>query len=138
MAIRFDGKDVARCFFHASQSTEHVKVYGFKKQAGLLLVHDRGVYLMSTGLPGDKADKDDPCFVAYAEGCDPVKDENEWMVNARHLVGGDDFTEMIPLSEFIDPVVRGLSSGRYDLQFEMDEDSFTMNVVRRSTPCETQ
>jgi len=64
----------------------------------ILLVHDKGVYLMSNGEPGDPLDGKGEGFrryVAYAEGCNPTTDSG-WYDNSRYLVGGDDFGECLP------------------------------------------
>lgn len=54
----------------------------------LLLVHDHGVYIMSTAQPvGQRT-------IVYAEGCHPENDP-DWWETSRNLVGGDDFGEPI-------------------------------------------
>lgn len=74
----------------------------------LYLVHDDGIYLMSGAEETQKTDSPDPkkqerAYVAYAETCNPDKDEDFWD-NARYLVGGDDFAEPIPLKMFEDVI----------------------------------
>lgn len=91
---------------HAKASADHSPTYGRKPEAGLFLVHDQGIYLMSSGLPrlmadgtlGDEKSKG-PSMVAYAKDCHPIEDEDFWD-NARDLVGGDDFAELLPLRFF--------------------------------------
>lgn len=62
----------------------------------IILVHDQGVYLMSNGIPADLLDgKGDKRFVVYAKSCHPTRDAH-WHDNARALVGGDDFAEVLP------------------------------------------
>lgn len=61
----------------------------------LILVHDQGVYLLSNGDHGEGQTPSSTGLVAYAEGCDPVKDP-QWFDTARSLVGGDDFAEYLP------------------------------------------
>ncbi len=70
-----------------------------KKPALVLLVHDQGVYLMSSGLPRDIA-SDDTSYIVQAKGCDPDKDP-DWYETSRALVGGDDFGEHLPWAEEI-------------------------------------
>jgi hypothetical protein len=71
-----------------------------KVPAGLWLVGDLGVYLMSNGDPADKIKPDsDGLYVAYAEECDP-KLNDEWYENKVSIFGGDDDCEFLPLSFF--------------------------------------
>jgi len=71
-----------------------------KVPAGLWLVGDQGVYLMSNGCPGDKIKPDnDGLHVVYAEECDP-KLSDEWYENKVSIFGGDDGCEFLPLSFF--------------------------------------
>lgn len=62
--------------------------------AGLELVHDSGIYLMSNANEGE----DEP-GVAYALGYNPSVDPN-WYDDARSAVGGDDFSEGIDATAF--------------------------------------
>ena len=109
MAARlvFDAELVRKLADH-SRGREHPdSLYGeplpFKEY--LYLVHDHGVYLMSgakDNLP-NPAHEANPraskSLVAYAQGCDPDRDEDAWD-NSRDLVGGDDFGEPIGLDAF--------------------------------------
>lgn len=61
---------------------------------GLLFVHDRGIYLMSNGIPRDLDAVQSGSHVVYAQYCNPHEDE-DWYDNSRELVGGDDFAEVI-------------------------------------------
>lgn len=61
---------------------------------GLLFVHDRGIYLMSNGIPRDHDAVQSGSHVVYAQYCNPHEDE-DWYDNSRELVGGDDFAEVI-------------------------------------------
>lgn len=93
----FKPSEVRRCVEHAFASKKWSMGYEtstLEPQPGLLFVHDQGVYLMSNGDPRDT--DGDKAYVAYAEGCDPDKDEN-WWENSRALVGGDDFVEVLPI-----------------------------------------
>jgi hypothetical protein len=63
---------------------------------GLLFVHDRGVYLMSNGIPRDIDAAQSGSHVVYAQHCNPHDDE-DWYDNSREIVGGDDFAEVIRL-----------------------------------------
>lgn len=72
-----------------------------KVPAGLHLVKDRGIYLMSNGV-GVKADFEetedvkDGEYVSYAEGYGPQAPHDR----LRRAVGGDDFTQFLPLEWF--------------------------------------
>jgi hypothetical protein len=78
------------------------------KKPAVILVHDQGVYLMSNGEPRDTVKRKNPngtdgegAFVAYAKGCNPDKDKDDWYDNARDLVGGDDFGDHLEWAEAI-------------------------------------
>ena len=64
--------------------------------AHIILAHDRGIYLMSNGFPGDKRNKkcenESTYFAAYAQGCDPIKDPNWYETYGLT----DDFGEFLP------------------------------------------
>lgn len=53
----------------------------------LQLVGDQGVYLMSF--------KSKEKVIVYAEGCDPVKNEDTWWDTKRAIFGGDDGCDAI-------------------------------------------
>lgn len=61
---------------------------------GLLFVKDRGVYLMSNGIPRDLDAAQSGSHVVYAQYCNPHEDE-DWYDNSRDLVGGSDFADVI-------------------------------------------
>src|SRR5580704_12935319 len=62
--------------------------------AALVLVRDRGVYLLSNEQPRDLVEGE-RSFVAYAQGCDPYRDR-DWRSNSRDLAGDDDFSLTLP------------------------------------------
>lgn len=99
--LRFRRAEVERAVLHAEKSKRHIKVCGEKKGIpGLVLVHDDGVYLMSSGTPRDLVTDSlgrSRSFVAQAQGTDPKKD-SDWHERSSHLVGGDDFAEKLDLS----------------------------------------
>lgn len=61
--------------------------------AGLWLVKDDGIYLMSNAVAGRDG------HVAYAVGFNPTNNVGVWDA-AREVVGGDDFEEFLPASMF--------------------------------------
>jgi hypothetical protein len=88
---------VRELYDHASKCVHHRKSYEGEAEAGLWLVHDHGVYLMSSGIPHlEREDKPESSKVVYARFCNPNIDGESWET-ARRLVGGDDFAENIPL-----------------------------------------
>lgn len=78
-----------------SNNIDHSKI-----PAGLLLVKDQGVYLLSNGMPpllvreGEKRQ-----VVAYAKEANPTMCE-DWWEAGREIMGGDDCAESLPLSMF--------------------------------------
>jgi hypothetical protein len=89
--LKFDTAMILKHVAHARASAEHSPVYGSAPKAGLLLVKDDGIYLMSSGLPGMPG-------VVYADGFDPASPDS--YERAREAVGGDDFVELLPLEWF--------------------------------------
>ena len=82
------------CSTHISK--EHRSTYGKKPIPSLWLVHDDGVYLMSSAImaKGQKT-----ANLIYAEGCNPNIDE-DYYSTASTCVGGDDFADALPLDLF--------------------------------------
>jgi hypothetical protein len=74
-----------------------------KVPAGLVLVHDEGVYLMSNGLPELPQGQN----VVYAAGLGPRDDDSPFC----SIVGGDDFGECLP-AEMCELLAQG---GKYRL-----------------------
>ena len=99
-ACVFKTAEVKRCIEHALKSTDWKM--GWSKDApapALFFVHDEGVYLMSNGEPGDLKNRSElGLYAAYADGCDPDLNEDDWWDTSRALVGGDDFAEVIPVT----------------------------------------
>lgn len=93
----FKSDEVRRCVEHALNSTQWSMGWmeELRPVPGLFFVHDQGVYLMSNGEPRDVEGNNS--YVAYAEHCNPAVDA-EWWDNARELVGGDDFAEVLPVN----------------------------------------
>ena len=103
----FDGTAVLELLTHAKTASSHTSPYGLNPDsgAGLMLVKDDGIYLMSNGAPGlpgtDTAHK-----VVYARGYEalPATAKMEERITrydkTREAVGGDDFTELLPAKNF--------------------------------------
>lgn len=98
----------------------HAKVTG----EPILLVHDQGLYLMTSGLrvpDGSKA------VCAYALGCDPSDPSGQdgigWYDRARDICGGDDFAEQLSAADFAGLVREGAS-----LKIKFSETHLTMTA----------
>jgi len=123
--LKFYRAQVQKLIEHAEKSKKHRCGYGEKKgKPGLFLVHDDGIYLMSSGEPRlledpeTKDKKNARSFVAQAQGTDPKKDA-DWHGTARELVGGDDFAERLSLLTCKDWL--GKNAGRTFVELEFSE-----------------
>ena len=100
----FQAADVRRVVEHSLSAPEQRPIAYTKDKPptpAVIFVHDQGVYLMSNGEPRDITEGEHS-FVAYAEGCDPSKQEfDDWWDTSRALVGGDDFAETLPWADGI-------------------------------------
>lgn len=89
---------------HALAAQKHLPTFGEEKEPdpgpALHFVHDDGIYVMSNGDPRQLVGEGDKQHsrVAYAEGCDPKKND-DWWEESRAIVGGDDFVEKIPIDD---------------------------------------
>lgn len=73
---------------------------------GFWLVKDRGIYLLSNGVPLDKKSDDEMMNLCYANGCNPSVN-SDWYHAARAKLGGDDGVFYIPLDFYDLSVERG-------------------------------
>lgn len=94
-----------------------------KIPAGLWLVKDQGVYLMSNGNPGLKNEDGKGYKVCYAEGMNPKADEG-WYEAACSAVGGDDFAEFIPAAW----VEMTEKAGKKSLRIQFTQDSMALVI----------
>ena len=103
MRLHFDRADVRKLLAHAKAAKDHAATYGQEQpiQPGLWLVGDMGIYLMSNGRPGLKAEPDKPgSFVVYARECHPTKMPfDRWYEVKRSAFGGDDGCDYIPATD---------------------------------------
>ena len=111
--LHFDLKEVEELVtLTMSQNPGHVPYTGGswgrpeQLKRGLQLVGDHGVYLMSNA-PEQQKQPNGRYRVAYAEGCDPDKDE-DFYENKRELFGGDDGVEFLDMPS----VLRWLENGK--------------------------
>ncbi len=96
--LKFKADGLRRVVEHTLAATAWRETYGQPPVEGVLLVGDRGVYLMSGADPGDTLeDGKDGLYVCYAEGINPAVDEfDDWYDRKRAMFGGDDFVEALP------------------------------------------
>jgi hypothetical protein len=94
-----------------------------KLEPSLILVKDRGAYLMSGGLPGLKTANRATNQVAYAHGCHPDTDP-DYYDTAAALCGDDDFAVDFPLGAFVDPTGRTRA-----VHIELTDDVVTVRKV---------
>ncbi len=97
----FNTTELKRCVQHALNASQHEMPFAEDETPtpALLFVHDDGVYLMSNGIPRDFADDTESrSYVVHAATTKPNVDE-DWWHNAADLVGGDDFVEILPVTQ---------------------------------------
>lgn len=76
-----------------------------KLPAGLFLVADQGVYLMSNGSPSLLVEEGGTRnVVAYAQESDPTSDDEDWYDAKRAIMGGDDSVDTLNLEMFEIPL----------------------------------
>ena len=104
VALGFEKSEVGRLLVHAENATEHLPHYGEPaKGPALWLVGDKGIYLMSNGIPALMANGELDStgggegrrFVSYASGCSPDDDPDHWLALHNAICGGDDFVILV-------------------------------------------
>jgi hypothetical protein len=92
--MHFNRGKVETLLDHAEKAREYRTPYGEGSTgAGLLLVGDQGVYLMSNGLPRMPIDDTDR-HVCFARECNPrIMAFDDWWQAKRQSFGGDDGVE---------------------------------------------
>ncbi len=118
LMLRFSVPGVQTLTVHAMQSMRHLMTMGLRHQMfgtfevvekedelcppGLILVKDRGIYLMSNGLPRQLDPKhsgpSEMSLVVYADGFDPDGLSDQWD-HVRSCIGGDDFADHIAITD---------------------------------------
>ncbi|SQC20585.1 Protein of uncharacterised function (DUF3085) [Klebsiella pneumoniae] len=91
-------------------------------QCELALAKDDGVYLISA--VAERGDTGRVKHIAYADGCNPEKDD-AWYETSRVLVGGDDFCEHLLLTD--ESIERILSDG-FELWIHVLHDQIHMHA----------
>lgn len=92
--------------------------------AGLWLVGDQGVYVLSNG----KLAQGQRPLVIYAEECDPKSDPDYWHYKRRYF-GGDDGVEFIDAVEF-EKLVTAQPDATH-LRIVMDDTSISISAICR-------
>lgn len=93
-------------------------------RAGLWLVGDEGVYVMSNG----KLAEGQRQLVIYAEECDPKTNPDYWHYKRRYF-GGDDGVEFIDAVE-LETLVAAQPDATH-LRIVMDDTSISISLIRR-------
>lgn len=93
-------------------------------RAGLWLVGDEGVYVMSNG----KLAEGQRPLVIHAEECDPKTNPDYWHYKRQHF-GGDDGVEFIDAVE-LETLVAAQPDATH-LRFVMDDTSISISLIRR-------
>jgi hypothetical protein len=93
-------------------------------RAGLWLVGDEGVYMMSNG----KLVEGQRPLVIYAEECNRKTNPDHWHYKRRYF-GGDDGVEFIDAIE-LDKLIAAQPDATH-LQIVMDETSLSISLLRR-------
>lgn len=93
-------------------------------RAGLWLVGDEGVYLLSNG----KLAEGQCPFVIFAEECDPKTNPDTWHYKRRYF-GGDDGVEFFDAVE-LEMLIAAQPEATH-LQITMDETSLSLCLIRR-------
>ena len=96
---------------------------GEGEKAGLWLVGDEGVYLMSNGklVDGQQA------LVIYSEQCHPKGDIDWWDYKRRHF-GGDDGIEFIEAERLIPLFDRNMRATHLNIQLSETEVALTLII----------
>lgn len=93
-------------------------------RAGLWLVGDEGVYVLSNG----KLAEGQRPLVIYAEECDPKTNPDYWHYKRRYF-GGDDGVEFIDAVE-LEKLVADQPDATH-LRIVMDDTSISISLIRR-------
>jgi hypothetical protein len=133
--LEFDLAGVRKLCEHAMAATEWSRAYedmeegGSEARPGLILVGDRGVYLMSNGNPGLLKEDGKGHVVVYAEGINPTVDDFEtWWAAKNATFGGDDGAYYIPWALPILKMI-GQNPNATKLQIELLEDTLELKGV---------
>ena len=149
--LSFNAKEIKPLIEHARKCQKHSATFGmlFDKQywkqgvkpkeewaasdeiddtkipAGLHLVHDQGIYLMSNGTPRQLVSSDSKSsIVVYEKDCNP-NTPDDWWDTARRKVGGDDFAEHVGL-DWWDAYIKRYPRMEKPFRIRMNKDSMSL------------
>lgn len=94
------------------------------REAGLWLVGDEGVYILSNG----KLAEGQQALVVYSEECHP-KGDIDWWDYKRRWFGGDDGIEFFDADQLIPLFDRNMRATHLQMQFT--DDSISLSLIRR-------
>lgn len=98
--LSFNAKNLSALLDHSFSCTEHKITFTGDSGPGLLICGDSGVYCMSTGNPAiPDPERNSPNKVVCAEGCDPLKNADDWWDVKRRTWGGDDGVDFISFTK---------------------------------------
>jgi len=129
MRLHFDKEQVDRLLEHTRNAESHNSLYGMAEtaRAGLWLVGDQGVYLMSNGNPDLRDEEKGRSVVCYADECNPETLEfDDWWENKRASFGGDDGVEFLEAEFFANARV----SDRKNPKITIDVTATKMEVIK--------
>ena len=118
------GKILTKNGWPDSDNIDHSKI-----PAGLLLVKDQGVYILSNGLPPLLVEGETRNVVAYAKEADPTDGSDDWWDAGREIMGGDDCVETLSLTMF-EPVLEVLENDG-ELKIKITETEISIPVVSK-------
>jgi hypothetical protein len=133
MKLTFDRAGVDRLIAHAKAAPEHSPSFGQEPptKPGLWLVGDDGVYLMSNGKPGLRADTGSRQFVVYADQINPLTIPfDDWWAAKEQAFGGDDGADTIDL-DTLEPILATYPAGE-SLMLELTPTSMALIESRRT------
>lgn len=124
MELTFPIARVREIYNHTKAAVAHKTLYDQPDTAvaGIWMVGDTGVYLMSNGDPMQPTDKagDKGAFVAYADECNPETMEfDDWWAAKRESFGGDDGVELFTIDQVGMP--EGHQLATFSVVFKNDE-----------------
>ena len=127
--FRKDGQDVDIDTLPIGAWPTAADVDPSKLPAGLWLVGDQGIYLMSNGSPGLLVDPSKTAnVVAFAAEADPAKQPDTWWGAKRAAFGGDDGVTFLDLA-FVEALLRAGRDGVVCI--ELTPDAATVAMPRR-------
>lgn len=118
--LTFYTVQVQRIIAHAKAAPEHEMGWtNHRPQPAVTLAGDRGVYLMSNGMPRDQLTPDKPGnYVAHASGMNPNIDP-DWYEAKRRVYGGDNGADCLLI---IDELQLLIDRGEETIKLEIAED----------------